>query len=112
VALAEMALAGGLGADVRLSAVPREDDAACDLVLLFSESPTRFLLEVSPECLIELSDILSGLPLGQLGVVTATAPDGGAASAQLIVRGLDERVVLDAAVAGLKAAWQRPLHWS
>jgi hypothetical protein len=99
---------------VTLAPVPREDDAACDLVLLFSESPTRFLLEVSPECLSELSEVFSGLPLGQLGVVTATAsdPDRAAASAQLIVQGLDETVVLDATVAGLKDAWQRPLRWS
>ena len=73
VALAEMAIAGGLGANVSLARVPREDDAASDLVLLFSESPTRFLLEVSPECLDELSGVFSGLPLGQLGVVTASA---------------------------------------
>ena len=39
--------------------VPRDDDAARDLVLLFSESPTRFLLEVRPECLDELSGIFS-----------------------------------------------------
>ena len=38
VALAEMALAGGLGAQVSLSDVPRADDAGCDFVLLFSES--------------------------------------------------------------------------
>jgi phosphoribosylformylglycinamidine synthase subunit PurSL len=112
VALAEMAIAGGLGANVTLSAISREDDAASDLVLLFSESPSRFLLEVSPGCLSELSGVLSGLPLGQLGVVTASGADRGVPSAQLIVRGLDEKVVIDATVAGLKAAWQRPLGWS
>ena len=114
VALAEMAMAGGLGANVTLSAVPRDDEAASDLVLLFSESPTRFLLEVSPERLHELSGVFSDLPLGQFGVVTPSAsePDSGAASAQLIVRGLDETVVLNATVAGLKDAWQRPLRWS
>ena len=39
VALAEMALAGGLGATVSLRDVPCDEDAALDLVLLFSESP-------------------------------------------------------------------------
>ena len=48
VALTEMALAGGLGAQVSLSDVPRADDAASDFVLLFSESPTRFVLEGLP----------------------------------------------------------------
>ena len=43
VALAEMAFAGGTGARVSLSGVPRDQDASTDLVLLFSESPTRFV---------------------------------------------------------------------
>ncbi len=64
MALAEMALAGGLGADVSLSDVPRDDDAAADPVLLFSESPTRFLIEVAPECLGELAGAFCGLAAG------------------------------------------------
>jgi phosphoribosylformylglycinamidine synthase subunit PurSL len=112
VGLAEMAVAGGLGADVLLSAVPRDDDAAADPVLLFSESPTRFLIEVSPECLAAVKGALSGLPLGELGRVTKNDGARGAARARLSVRGLDDRVVINAAVADLKAAWQRPLGWS
>ena len=49
VALAEMAFAGGFGAAVTLTDVPRDADAASDFVLLFSESPTRFVVEVRPE---------------------------------------------------------------
>ena len=90
VGLAEMALAGGLGANVALASVPHDDDAASDLVLLFSESPTRFLVETTPECLDELSGVLSGLPLGRLGEVAACGGDRGTASPRLIVRGLDQ----------------------
>ena len=49
VALAEMALAGGLGADVSLGTSRATATAAHDAVLLFSESPSRFLLEVRPD---------------------------------------------------------------
>ena len=50
VALAEMALAGGLGAEASLRDVPCPDDAAADAVLCCSPSrPSRFLLEVRPE---------------------------------------------------------------
>jgi len=112
VGLAEMALAGGLGAQVRLADVPRENVAVDDFVLLFSESPTRFLLEVTPDCLGDLSEVLHGLPVGRLGQVTATARDCGEPSPRLLVRGLNDMVVVDAAVAGLKAAWQRPLRWN
>jgi hypothetical protein len=56
--------------------------------------------------------VLSGLPLCKLGLVTGSTPTGGAATTRLVVRGLDDSVVIDAALAGLKAAWQRPLRWS
>jgi phosphoribosylformylglycinamidine synthase II len=112
VALAEMALAGGLGAQVALSHVAHDDDAASDFVLLFSESPTRFLLEVRPNCERALAEALDGLPLGRLGEVTSGAGGHQAAKPRLVVRGLDESVVIDADVADLKAAWQRPLAWS
>src|SRR5262249_31238851 len=58
VALAEMALAGGLGAQVSLREVPCDSDAVDDFVRLFSESPTRFLLEVRAELGDELEATL------------------------------------------------------
>jgi phosphoribosylformylglycinamidine synthase len=53
VALAEMAFAGGLGARVRLAEVPHDGSAdsrspEADAVLLFSESASRFVIEVPP----------------------------------------------------------------
>ena len=91
VAIAEMALAGGLGARVALTDVAHEDDADVDLVILFSESPTRFLIEVSPRCLDEVVEVFRGLPLGRLGVVTAIAGDGNGDSPRLTVHGLDRQ---------------------
>jgi len=46
VALAEMAIAGDLGVRVDPGAVPRGEAVAREDVILFSESPTRFVLEV------------------------------------------------------------------
>jgi phosphoribosylformylglycinamidine synthase len=111
VALAEMALAGGLGARVALRDVPRRDDAARDWILLFSESPTRFVLEVRPEDRGELERRLGGLPLGRLGEVAAGRPAGEGSPPRLTIAGLDASPVVDAAVADLKAAWQGPLRW-
>ena len=105
--LVEMPPFAGLGIDVTLSAVPHEDDASRDLVLLSRNHPpgsSRF-----PERLDELSDLFSGLPLGQLGAVTSGVPGRGAGAAQVRVRGLDDSVVINATVDCLKAAWQRPL---
>jgi len=108
VALAEMAFAGGLGATASLGEVPRDDDAGHDTALLFSESPTRFLLEVRPEHAGALAGLFEGLPLGRLGEVTG-GPDAG--PARLTILGLDASAVIDAPVAELKDAWQRPLRW-
>ena len=103
VALAEMAFAGGLGARVSLRDVPCEEDAASDPVLLFSESPSRFLLEVRPDDVSALTDLFGGLPLGRLGEVVSVP--------QLTVTGLDGPAVIDASVLDLKTAWQAPLRW-
>ena len=64
VALAEMAFAGGIGADVtHLGA-----DNLPDEVLLFSESTTRFVVEVRPDKLSGFQACLgTDMPLTQLG---------------------------------------------
>jgi phosphoribosylformylglycinamidine synthase len=107
VALAEMALAGGLGARASLGDVPSVADAVRDGALLFSESPSRFILEVRPGDVAAVSGLFQGLPLGRLGEVT-----GGAAGApRLTVAGLAGAPVIDTPVRQLKAAWQAPLRW-
>jgi phosphoribosylformylglycinamidine synthase len=112
VALAEMALAGGLGAWISLEPAPRADDVLEDHVLLFSETPTRFLLEVRPDHAGELERALAGLPLGRLGTVTHVESGAGMPAPRLIVEGLGGATIVDAAVDDLKAAWQGPLRWS
>jgi phosphoribosylformylglycinamidine synthase len=112
VALAEMALAGGLGAQVSLRDVPCEPGAAQDFLLLFSESPSRFVLEVRPDCCSELVRSLGDVPMGRLGEVTPGRPGRVGPSPRLTVLGREARVVLDASVDDLKSTWQRPLQWS
>jgi phosphoribosylformylglycinamidine synthase len=112
VALAEMCLAGGLGALVSLRSIPHEPEAAHDGILLFSETPTRFLLEVRPDCFAALASLCSGLPLALIGEVKSSPARRAGDTPRLTVRGLDDSVVIDGALASLKAAWQRPLHAS
>jgi phosphoribosylformylglycinamidine synthase len=111
VALAEMALAGGLGATISLRDVPCEDAAACDAVLLFSESPTRFLLEVPPQHYAALADLAGDIPLGRLGEVAARDQGSGTPCPQLAIRGIDGRTVINASISELKAEWQQSLCW-
>lgn len=108
-ALAEMAVAGGLGATISLRDVPCDDDAAHDNILLFSESPSRFLLEVKTEHMAELSELFGGLPLGRLGEVVGHTSEHPAP--RLHITGLASTPVVDAPLSDLKSAWQRPLQW-
>jgi phosphoribosylformylglycinamidine synthase len=116
VAIAEMALAGAWGARLRLDAVPRdgsigEGDRHAEQTLLFSESASRFVLEVPPSSRADVETLFreAEVPLGVLGEVTPDdrlriAPLGGAKSKA-------ESWLIDASLAELKAAWQAPLAW-
>ncbi len=104
VALAEMAFAGGWGAQVDLTAVPTdikpEDDQAARL--MFSESNSRFLCEVSAEDAAEFERHLAGVEFARIGEVTAS-------DRVVIARG--ETALVDAGIDELKQAWQAPLRW-
>lgn len=97
VAAAEMAFAGGLGLALDLAQVPAEGDLPDD-VLLFSESPTRLLVEVAPDHAEAFEQALQGLPHASIGYVTAEP-------SLAISRG--GVPVFHAPISELKAAWQR-----
>jgi phosphoribosylformylglycinamidine synthase len=99
VAVAEMAFAGGVGADVTgLAGLAGEADAT----LLFSESTTRFLVEVVPESAAPLEECFEGLPLTRVGQ-TVQEP-------RLRIAGRQGDWIICAALADLKEAWQKPLR--
>jgi phosphoribosylformylglycinamidine (FGAM) synthase-like enzyme len=110
VALAEMAMAGGLGAAVSLDRAPCDEDADEAFVLLFSESPTRFVLEVAPEDRGRLERILGAFPLGRLGEVRDGRGDAPGSPPRLTID-VDGSLVVDAPLDRLKEAWQGPLRW-
>jgi phosphoribosylformylglycinamidine synthase subunit PurSL len=102
VALAEMAFAGGLGIDVDLGSFGEMDET----VLLFSESNTRFVLEVPPEAADEAVSLIeqqTGLGVARLGEVR----DSG----RMRVAGTDGQPLIDEEIATLKECWQAPLRW-
>ncbi|MEM6331661.1 MAG: AIR synthase-related protein, partial [Planctomycetota bacterium] len=99
VAVAEMAFAGGLGAEVDLDAMPA--DAPLDAATrLFSESNSRLLCEVAPGDAQRFEGELQSVAHAKLGVVTeqprVAMVHGG-------------RRVIDADNAALKQAWQATL---
>jgi len=103
VTAAEMAFAGGLGATIRLKPVPLGEPIDRDDFVLFSESNSRFLVEVAPQYKDEFEDIMKGTHFAAIGRVTD--------SEVLEIRGLNEQQVLIKALGELKEAWQKPLRW-
>jgi len=98
VAAAEMAFAGMLGLRLDLGAAPRTpglDDAA---TLLYSESPSRLLVELRPADAPAFEAALAGLPCARVGEVTI--------GAELIIAGVAGGEALRADLGELKAAWQ------
>ncbi|MBU2608745.1 MAG: phosphoribosylformylglycinamidine synthase subunit PurL, partial [Chloroflexi bacterium] len=103
VALAEMAFAGGFGAAIRLNSVPLGEPMDRNDFILFAESNSRFLVEVAPENQRGFEDLMHGLKMAAIGEVARTEV--------LEIYGLDGEKVVDAALAELKEAWQKPLRW-
>jgi len=102
-AAAEMAFAGGLGLSIDLARVPtRGGHPFRDDVVLFSESPTRFLLEVEPARAAALEKALSGLPCARIG---QTREDE-----RFVVTGRSGAVRVDLSIEELREEWKRPLR--
>ena len=108
VAAAEMAFAGGFGAEIKLEKVPfrakydkrgkKRDD-----FVLFSESNTRFIAGVNPGKQKRFERAMKGAAIGLIGGVL----DDG----YFAVYGLEGDVVVRTDYKELKEAWQRPLRW-
>jgi phosphoribosylformylglycinamidine synthase II len=103
VAAAEMAFAGGLGVEISLKNVPAEDDVDRDDVLLFSESNSRFIVEVEPQKQATFEGALNGLPVAQIGVVKEAET--------LTIFGRNGNTVIDEKLGRLKESWQKTLRW-
>jgi len=97
VAAAEMAFAGGLGAHIELSRVPVPKTLAPHVVL-FSESATRYLVEVPREQRQDFESIFAGLPHACIGEITPNP--------FLQCLGPDHEVWIDEPIESLRAAWQ------
>jgi phosphoribosylformylglycinamidine synthase len=98
VALAEMALAGGVGADVTGLAAAA---ALPDEVLLYSESTTRFVIEVAPSHVAAVRACLADVPFFEIGRTTKET--------RLRIAGNNGEWIVWAQLADLQKAWQQPL---
>jgi phosphoribosylformylglycinamidine synthase len=100
VAAAEMAFAGGYGLQLNLGNVPGNGLKRDDFVL-FSESNSRFLLEVSEQDKQDFEALMTSKPCTQIGIVTEDD--------RLVVNGLNMKTVVDASLAELRRSWKKTL---
>ena len=95
-AVAEMSFAGGLGADVDVASV----EADSDLIRLFAESNSRFVVEVTPDNQAAFETAMNGVAIALLGKVT----DGDSVT----ISNGDTKLISES-LQKLKSSWQKPL---
>ncbi|MGD0406548.1 MAG: phosphoribosylformylglycinamidine synthase subunit PurL, partial [Candidatus Bathyarchaeia archaeon] len=100
VAAAEMAFAGGYGLELDLGKVPGKALERSDFVL-FSESNSRFLVEVSEKDGQEFEALMKGKACAKIGKVTKDE--------KLLIHGLNQKIVVDASLAELRRSWKKTL---
>jgi len=102
-AAAEMAFAGGLGVTLNLAALAETSNIDSDTVLLFSESNTRFLVEVSEQNAAAFAEKFNNLPCVEVGAVND--------SDQCSVAGTSGQTVIESSIEELRQVWKQPLAW-
>ncbi len=102
VALAEMAFAGGLGLQVELEQAPAAETVRRVDQLLFSETPSRYLLEIDPQDFDMFACLCGAVPMTTIGQVDQ--------SGRLVIRYCQSEVV-NQSIETLKEKWQAPLNW-
>jgi phosphoribosylformylglycinamidine synthase len=101
VAAAEMALAGGYGIELDLKNVPSKTIDRNDF-MLFSESNSRFLVEVAEKATDDFTALMKGKTFGAIGKITKTS--------KITINGLDRKTVVDASVSDLRRNWKQTLR--
>jgi phosphoribosylformylglycinamidine synthase len=99
VHLAMVAMGGNLGMSIALEPVPRQEFNLRDDTLLFAESAGRFIVTLDPCRRQEFEAMLNGCAWACVGTVTAEP--------ELVIRGLNDAVIISIPVQELKAAWKK-----
>ena len=102
VAVAEMAFAGGLGVEISLATVPSWGELRDDF-LLFSESNSRFIVEVTPENAAAFEETLNGIAFAAVGKVVDNS--------WLRISSKSGKEIIKENIAELKKSWQKTFGW-
>ena len=100
VAAAEMAFAGGYGIELDLTKVPNKEISRNDF-LLFSESNSRFLVEINKKAKDNFECIMKGTPHSEIGKITKKT--------ELSIRGLNGELIINTPLENLQKKWKETL---
>lgn len=103
VAIAEMAFAGMLGVNVEIEKIPLGEKMKRDDFVLFSESNSRFVVEVKREKQNKFEKAMKGNKFALIGEVTSEK--------RLIVKGIDGKKIINSDLDELKRSWKETLRW-
>jgi phosphoribosylformylglycinamidine synthase len=103
VVAAEMGFAGGVGITLDLKKVPLGENINRNDTILFSESNTRFLVEVAPEDAKRFEEAMGDNICAVIGEFTEDD--------KLEIHGIKGEKIVSTPLAELKEAWQQPLRW-
>ncbi len=98
VALAEMAFAGGFGIEADLSGIVCSSDVVRAEQLLFSETPSRYIVEIRREDFGAFASLCGQVRFAEIGKVVSEP--------RLVIRDAKRNKVVDADIFELKQCWQ------
>jgi phosphoribosylformylglycinamidine (FGAM) synthase-like enzyme len=96
-----MAFASGYGLEIDLNKVPRKEVMRSDFVL-FSESNSRFLIEVAESDKEDFETLMKGKNCELIGKVTKEP--------KLFIVGLNGKSAIDASLESLRRSWKKTLN--
>jgi phosphoribosylformylglycinamidine synthase II len=99
VAIAEMAIGGGLGASLSLGRIARTDAVSTTAVAAFSESLGRLLVEVGPADGARFAGVMEGYPTAAIGTVDSDR--------SIEITGLNNEPAITLDVDRAAAAWRQ-----
>ncbi len=103
IAIAEMCFAGGKGAQIDLQKIKLGEKIKRNDFVLFSESNSRFIVEVEYSKKKEFEKAMKGTAFSQIGTVRNAT--------KLEISGLDGAKILEEDIENLKKAWKSTLWW-
>ncbi len=101
VAIAEMCIGGYLGAEIYLNKVPT--NLKKNHKILFSESNSRFIVEVAQGYEKEFEHIMQGIPYAKIGFVRSDK--------NLIIKGINNETIVNVSLNEIIKAWKEPLSF-